>query len=718
VRRSRNLVLALVASGVVLGATATAGSSPVTPKAASPATSQLAAGDTALVRLQVPNRAAALSLIGSGTDLPVRSLPGGAYQIDMVLTGAKLATLTSHGVRLLRIVEREGEGSARYADSVRAAQARNASGLRPSTLAAGPTAAAGTDTLHFLQGYWWTSKGQTFVGVEVATTATQDPDVVITVTWRTADGRTGSFPLERFEDANEYQYHYLYPQPVAGKPVSLTATSSLGGKATMTPVAWPGTQPPPTPTGYQKDFITQYMNPEDVRARIQRLAKQYPSLVDVINLPNKTQGYRRTASGYLGDPAKAAIIIESRKFGDQGWNGVQVRSIKPAGRNHKLTAHYAHRMLTVSLATDRNGAVTSTTGEVAAYLRARFGTLFRAIVETGSAGKKMPVAGPTALSDGLKAGPQVARAPWTVQALRIGVHRDGSRIGVLAYSQEHAREWATPLVTLEFAERLLANYSTDAQTRAMLQDVDVFVVPVTNPDGAHYSFNDFNMQRKNMDNYCTGAQRDPVNRNDWGVDVNRNYAVGSLFDGYYGASLDCLDEVSAGTGELSEPESRNIIALARAHTNIKYAMNVHSYGGFFMWPPGAYKFDGRITLPRPSIEESAQFLDAARQIVGAVAAHRGTVTWPGFTGPVADVLYSAAGNSADELYYEQGIFAWDFEVGNLMFNQATQEWDHPGFQPPYAEAHEEAMEYAGGLVQLVRVAQAYQKAHPSIAAVK
>ena len=69
-----------------------------------------------------------------------------------------------------------------------------------------------------------------------------------------------------------------------------------------------------------------------------------------------------------------------------------------------------------------------------------------------------------------------------------------------------------------------------------------------------------------------------------------------------------------------------------------------------------------------------------------------------------------------QLYYEQGIFALDFEVGSLIFNQATQDWDHPGFQPPYAEAHEEAMEYAGGLVQLVKVAQAYQSAHPKAAA--
>ena len=85
------------------------------------------------------------------------------------------------------------------------------------------------------------------------------------------------------------------------------------------------------------------------------------------------------------------------------------------------------------------------------------------------------------------------------------------------------------------------------------------------------------------------------------------------------------------------------------------------------------------------------------------------MTWPAQTGPVADVLYSAAGNSADELYYEDGIYAWDFEVGNDLWNAATQQWQGVGFQPPYSEAHAEAMEYASGLVELVRVAQQYQQ---------
>jgi len=75
-----------------------------------------------------------------------------------------------------------------------------------------------------------------------------------------------------------------------------------------------------------------------------------------------------------------------------------------------------------------------------------------------------------------------------------------------------------------------------------------------------------------------------------------------------------------------------------------------------------------------------------------------------YKGPVADVLYSAAGNSADQLYYDLGIDAWDFEVGNDRWNEATQEWEGVGFQPPFDEAHAESQEYAGGLVELVRVA--------------
>ncbi|BAL91051.1 putative carboxypeptidase [Actinoplanes missouriensis 431] len=656
---------------------------PATAQAAEEPTITLNSGERALIRFQLTDEAAFERLLRSGADIAARprTTPG-AVLADLVVDDRELAELRKTATPV-QLIQKEGATRA------------NRSTAR----------IAAADTLSFLQAYWWTSNGRTFLQTQVATTASDDPDVEITVTWTTADGQTGSYPLVRFEDADEYQYHYALPQPLPAKPVKVTATSSLGGQSrAVTPSAWPGATPPANPAGYQKDFIDAYMTPTDITARIKRLSRQYPKLVDVINLPNKTQGYRRTAVTYLGDPATAAIVVESVKFGDQGYNGVQVRTVDPGRRNSPLRAEYRDRVLTIRLATGAAGEVISTTDQVAAFIAAKYPQRFSAFVEEGSAGLIMPVAGPARLDDGL-AGTEVSHKPQTVQALRIGKVRDGSKPGVLAYSQEHAREWATPLVTLEFAERLLANYATDPATRSLVDSTDVFIIPTVNPDGANYSFNDFNFQRKNLVNHCTGAQRDPRYRNSWGVDVNRNYAVGSYFDGYVGASANCLSGTYAGTSELSEAESRNVVALASKHSNIKFSMNVHSYGGYFMWSPGAYKVPGRITLPRPSIDESKFFLDSARRIVGAIATERGTVTWPAYTGPVADVLYSAAGNSADHLYYDLGITAWNFEVGNDRWNEATQQWEGVGFQPPFDEAHSEAQEYAGGLIELVRIAR-------------
>ena len=163
-----------------------------------------------------------------------------------------------------------------------------------------------------------------------------------------------------------------------------------------------------------------------------------------------------------------------------------------------------------------------------------------------------------------------------------------------------------------------------------------------------------------MTNHC--PLTDDLARNAWGVDNNRNYTEYSLFDGYFGASTSCTSDVFAGPSELSEPEDKNLDWLA-ARPNITFSMNLHSSGNYFMWSPGSYPLPGRITAPRPTLDEESFFWGASARILTAIKRHRNMAVTPARTGPISDVLYSAAGNSGDMLWYKYRIFAWNFEVG-------------------------------------------------------
>ena len=56
-------------------------------------------------------------------------------------------------------------------------------------------------------------------------------------------------------------------------------------------------------------------------------------------------------------------------------------------------------------------------------------------------------------------------------------------------------------------------------------------------------------------------------------------------------------------------------------------------------------------------------------MLDGIKSHRGTAIRPQRTGPVIDVLYSAAGNSADEAYYTLGIIGYDFEIGDTTLQR-------------------------------------------------
>jgi hypothetical protein len=392
--------------------------------------------------------------------------------------------------------------------------------------------------------------------------------------------------------------------------------------------------------------------------------------------------------------------------------------------------------LVVDLATDANSALSSTAAQVVDAINANAGAaaVLKAYRYRGFAiaGTGVSQATPrTRLSDFLNAPAHVQRAPFQTMMLRIGKQRDGSKVGVFIYCQQHAREWVTPITCLETAERLLRNYAIDPQTKELVDNLDVFIVPTVNPDGAHYSMYDNNNQRRNLVNHCApNSFQDPLARHFIGVDLNRNNSVGTFFDGYAGAAgvdpanpatfNQCTSDVYAGPFEVSEAEIKNEQWVADTYANIKFAINIHTYGGYFMWAPGSYIANGRVTLPAPNIGVERYFFDVADKILARIKEHRNTVIEPERTGPIADVLYSAAGNSADEQYYRKGIIAYSFEAGSRIFsvNQQTGEITRTdpagggfeGFRPPFeSEGRHEAFEFSDGNFGLLESALQYAR---------
>ena len=130
-----------------------------------------------------------------------------------------------------------------------------------------------------------------------------------------------------------------------------------------------------------------------------------------------------------------------------------------------------------------------------------------------------------------------------------------------------------------------------------------------------------------------------------------------------------------------------------------------------------------MPLPYPPYGTLNFFDQTARDVLDGIKSHRGTAILPQQTGPVIDVLYSAAGNCADEAYYSNGIIGYDFEIGATHYYKdpaPAPATCSPGQQPPFGdstndcldnEGFHEAMEFASGNYGLLQSALDYAQRH-------
>lgn len=203
----------------------------------------------------------------------------------------------------------------------------------------------------------------------------------------------------------------------------------------------------------------------------------------------------------------------------------------------------------------------------------------------------------------------------TIWMMRVTGEGDASgRVQVLLDGAHHANE----VIGSETLTRLLLQihegYDSDAETRALLEEVVIDVVPVVNPDSmvripqcSHYA-----QCRKNSN----------------GVDLNRNYPANW---GGAGSSSNPSSATYHGPAPLSEPEAQAIAALLDENDYVQHA-TMHSGIELLLWPYGY------TTAPPPDYDLYGSLGDTLSVISGAPH------------GQTSTALYVASGTTLDYAY--------------------------------------------------------------------
>jgi carboxypeptidase T len=167
-----------------------------------------------------------------------------------------------------------------------------------------------------------------------------------------------------------------------------------------------------------------------------------------------------------------------------------------------------------------------------------------------------------------------------IYALKISdnVGIQESEASVIFLGCHHASEWISVEVPYLLGKYLVENYDTDPEIKRLVDNCEIWIVPLVNPDGLEYSIHFYRYWRKNMRENGDGT---------YGVDLNRNYGYKWGLDNK-GSSPDSASELYRGTGPFSEPEIQAVRELF-SQKNFLALLSYHNYSQLILYPWGYTK---------------------------------------------------------------------------------------------------------------------------------
>jgi len=239
------------------------------------------------------------------------------------------------------------------------------------------------------------------------------------------------------------------------------------------------------------------------------------------------------------------------------------------------------------------------------------------------------------------------RELWAIK-ISDNAGQDEPESTVVFLGGHHAREWIAVDVPFLLAKQLVTQYGSDTTITRLVNQAEIWIVPMVNPDGHQYSVTTQRLWRKNRRNNGDGTL---------GVDLNRNY---SYQWGGPGSSGDTFSDIYRGPAPFSEPETQAVRDFLRQHRPASL-ISYHSFSQLILYPWGY--------TDNPAADEAVM-----QNLAVAMADRIRVVHNVRYTPEQSSDLYLASGDTTDWLY---GVFGAPCFTIELRPQSAS-----PGFQLP------------------------------------
>ncbi len=258
---------------------------------------------------------------------------------------------------------------------------------------------------------------------------------------------------------------------------------------------------------------------------------------------------------------------------------------------------------------------------------------------------------PSLISEKFSIGNTLENRPMYIVKISDNPEIDEEEPEVFYNSLIHAREPEAMMQMIYFMFYLLENYGIDDEATYLVNNREMYFLPVFNVDGYIYNQtiapNGGGMNRKNRSYNSDGTRGVDLNRN-WGYKWGYN-DIGSSGEGYA--------ETYRGSSAFSEPETDNVRLFVNSRHFVT-ALNYHTYSNLLIIPWGY--IDAQVP-------DSLIFWEYAANMT-----QFNGYTW----GNSSDIIYEVNGAADDWMYGEQ------FEKNKIISMTPEVGSSSDGFWPP------------------------------------